>query len=123
MNDRHKVEWLRADRINTKKLRSMKESYEDSNYSCPKYLLFIEAMLNNNFAVKLRKSKSTRSKYVYVKKNGKILKIRFSNHRPNFFRQKDEDCDYYVGVSHSKIISTESVISEVILDLTEHIPL
>lgn len=81
-------------------------------YKTPKYLLFIKTVLDNGYKVKVYEARV--SKYVFVKKEDTILKIRFSNHKPLFEKEEESDCDYYVGVSHKQVITTENLIEKLL---------
>ena len=83
------------------------------NYSKPKYIEFIEFIeffYNLGFEVGFYRAKTTVSKYVFVKKGDKEIKIRFSNHLPNLLKEEQKDSDYYVGRKHNgKWISSEEI--------------
>lgn len=87
------------------------ENYNPS-YPVPKYLLFIKEMLKNGYTVKVYQSRV--SKYVFLVKDNKITKIRFSNHKPLFGKEEEGDCDYYVGVSHKQVMTTEKLTEELL---------
>jgi len=90
--------------------------YANTQYEAPKYLRFILRMLREGWRAKLyipRESKI--SKYVFVYKEDKIYKIRFSNHKPTIHRELDNDCDFYAGISNLKIMTTEQ-IAKIILN-------
>lgn len=80
-------------------------------YPTPKYLLFIKQMLESGWEVKLYKSGV--SKYVFTIKGNDIFKIRFSNHKPIYGRQLENDCDFYVGISHAQVYTTEQIIAKI----------
>lgn len=82
-------------------------------YPTPKYLLFMLEMSKCGFEVSLHKSKSTVSKYIYLRKGDKQYKVRFSNHRSNFRHELEADCDFYVGVGNMGVKTTETVIKEI----------
>lgn len=67
--------------------------------------------------LKLYDAKTTFSKYLHVSRNGKTLKVRFSNHMPAGQKVFVNDSDYYVGVSQRGIIRTDQVIPKVLRDL------
>lgn len=65
---------------------------------------------NLGFEVGLYRAKTAVSKYVFIKKGDKEIKIRFSNHLPNLLKEKQKDSDYYVGREHAgKWISSEKI--------------
>ena len=82
------------------------------NYSPPKFLLFAMKMAQNGWAVSIHEVKV--SKYVFILKEDRLIKIRFSNHKPNRIRENQEDCDYYVGVSHKQVSTTKELINKLI---------
>lgn len=82
-------------------------------FSTPKYLLFMKTMLTAGWAVKLHEVKV--SKYVFVKaKDGAVYKIRFSNHKPLYGRELENDCDFYVGISHKQVSTTEQITKKLV---------
>ena len=98
--------------LTTKTIEHKIKNY-NKKYDTPKWLSFCKKMSENGFAVKLHEAKTTFSKYVRIEKNDKKVKIRFSNHRPNYHTQKSNDSDYYVGISHSGCITTEQLVEEI----------
>lgn len=102
-----------AKQINKNYLKALKPSYIKNNYPIPKWIIFSEIMLDDGWEVYLYRAKSTVSKYIFIVKNNLSLKIRFSNHRPNFHREMQNDCDYFVGVGHTGVITTEKVIDKI----------
>jgi hypothetical protein len=82
-------------------------------YKAPKYLLFIKTLLEAGWSVRLYEGgKRGVSKYIFVKKNEHIYKIRFSNHLPIKSKEENGDCDFYVGVSHHQTSTTEDIIKK-----------
>ncbi len=82
----------------------------DPKYKIPKYIIFCEEMISSGFTVTLLRSRSTVSKYVFVKYNNISIKVRFSNHRPTKSKQDTNDSDFYVGISNYGCITTEELI-------------
>lgn len=80
-------------------------------YNTPKYLLFLREMLQDGWEAKIYEVE--RSKYVFITKDELIFKVRFSNHKPIYQRQKANDCDFYVGISHKQAQTTEEVIRKI----------
>jgi len=91
----------------------IEEEKANKNYPIPKWIKFCDTMLDLGFVVRLHKSNTTRSKYVYIEKDGKVTKIRFSNHKPARNQEEINDSDFYVGVSHKDCITTEKVIEKI----------
>ena len=85
-------------------------TYHKKGYPTPKWIQFCIAMIDLGWSVKLYRAKTTYSKYVYIIKRNKSLKIRFSNHRASFNKEMSSDSDYYVGVGNNGIITTEELI-------------
>ena len=81
------------------------------NYPKPKWIMFCETLLNAGYHITLYEARSTCSKYITIHEpNNKKFKIRFSNHRPNRFRESNKDCDFFVGVSNFNITTTEDAL-------------
>lgn len=71
----------------------------------------MKSMLNDGWEVKLYEVK--RSKYVFVSKHNMLFKIRFSNHKPIYEKEMKSDCDFYVGISHKQVSTTDQVIQKI----------
>jgi len=80
-------------------------------YPTPKYLIFIRTLIELGWEVKVYEVRV--SKYVFVSKGGLLFKIRFSNHKPIYSKELEEDCDFYVGVSHKQVSTTEQIIKAI----------
>lgn len=91
-----------------------RERRKKSEYPEPKWIMFCETMLDEGMTLSIYESKTTVSKYIWVSRGQLTVKVRFSNHRPNNVMQQVEDCDYYVGVSNGKVITTEQVIEKIL---------
>ena len=94
-------------------LESLKPAYKRNDWPVPKWIMFCEQMIDLGFIVHLYRSKTTVSKYIYLKEKGKKekIKIRFSNHKANYHQEVEkEDCDYYVGIGHKGVVRTEELI-------------
>jgi hypothetical protein len=102
--------------ITREKILDMLPRYHNAGYSTPKWLQFCSAMLEYGFTVHYYDAKTTVSKYVYVinEKNGEQVKVRFSNHKPNWRQEENNDSDFYVGISNKGVITTEKVIPQVL---------
>ena len=81
------------------------------DYPTPKYLSFMLEMCLQGWEVKLYTA--TVSKYIFLTKKDIVYKIRFSNHKPIYSRQMENDCDYYVGISHKNSFTTEQIIEKI----------
>lgn len=84
----------------------------NKKFPTPKYLTFIKHMITNGWEVKVYVAGV--SKYVFVTKDNKIHKIRFSNHRPIYTLEMKEDCDFYVGISHKQVSTTDQIINKIL---------
>ncbi|MCK5061741.1 hypothetical protein KAR28_04270 [Candidatus Parcubacteria bacterium] len=67
-------------------------------------------MLEAGWDVKLYVAKV--SKYVFIIRDDVVFKIRFSNHKPLLFKEEESDCDFYVGISHKQVSTTEQLIKK-----------
>jgi len=74
-------------------------------------MTFMWQMIKSGWEVKLHVVKD--SKYVFVTKGDLIFKIRFSSHKPSFRRQQKNDCDFYVGISHKQVFTTDEIIQKI----------
>lgn len=68
-------------------------------YPVPKWVTFCKALVED-FDVYLYESKSTRSKYITVVRDDHCYRVRFSDHKPNRFKERMNDCDFVVGASN-----------------------
>ena len=82
-------------------------------YAKPKWIYFCEQLLSQGFEIYLYEAKKTVSKYLTLKKDGKTFKVRFSNHRPNAYKEQTKDCDFFVGVSNMQTTTTEDALKAV----------
>jgi hypothetical protein len=69
-------------------------------------------MLEKGWQIALHRAQTTRSKYLYIKKDKLNYKIRFSDHKASFNQETKKDCDYYVGVGNYGVITTEQLIEQ-----------
>jgi hypothetical protein len=75
-------------------------------YSKPKWVEFCEIALRRGFAVYLYEALHTASKYVTLRRDGRVFKVRFSNHKPIPSREAGRDCDFFVGVTNQTVTTT-----------------
>lgn len=92
------------------KINKMIEHYPKP-YAPAKYLIFIKAMLEAGWKVKIYVANKV-SKYVFIIKGDTIYKIRFSNHKPLYGKELENDCDFYVGISHKQVTTTEELLKK-----------
>lgn len=85
-----------------------------SGFEKPKYIWFCEQLLLKGFDLDICEAITTRSKYVYVNRDGKQYKVRFSNHKPNKYKEKViKDCDFFVGRTHTGVRTTHDALQAV----------
>lgn len=84
-----------------------------AGYSKQKWVSFCEILLRNGFELYLYEARETVSKYITIKKDSKEFIVRFSNHRPNKKRELKGDCDFFVGVTHTGIRTTDDALKAV----------
>lgn len=95
-------DWVSPDYVERKEAQ-----YASLPYPLPKYVQFIKRALGAGLRVRLYDCPSTVSKYVTIIHHGKRFKIRFSNHKPIFSREMKGDCDFFVGVTHTGVKTTD----------------
>lgn len=89
------------------------EQKTSEKYGKAKWIIFSEELLKKGFKVSLYEARRTFSKYLTVEKDGLQYKVRFSNHKPAKEREKNNDCDFFVGVSNFKVTTTEDALDAV----------
>ena len=83
---------------------------KESKNNPQKWIYFSRFFINAGFDVYVYEAKTTYSKYIYVVKAEKVFKVRFSNHKPNFNKEKNQDSDFYVGHGNLGITTTQQAI-------------
>lgn len=83
-------------------------------YGKAKWIIFAEELMTKGFDISLYEAKKTFSKYLTVEKDNKTFKVRFSNHKPNKERERNQDCDFFVGVTNYKVTTTKDAINAVL---------
>ena len=112
-----KKNYHKAHRCNLQATTQKISGYARTQYVAPKSLRFILRMLREKCEVRLYIPRSNKiSKYVFVSKDDRIFKIRFSNHKPIVQKELDNDCDFYAGISNLKTMTTEA-IAKIILGI------
>lgn len=82
-----------------------------AGYKPAKWSYFCRTMINAGLKVSLYQSKTTVSKYVYVRNsNDKEFKVRFSNHKPIKTKEEANDCDFFVGIANRTVTNTDQAI-------------
>lgn len=110
-NNTFKTNIHKAKTISLKIIDEMIETYPQK-YKPPKYIAFMELMILKGWNVKLYTAGV--SKYVFVSKGTHTYKIRFSNHKPIYTKKIQNDCDFYVGITHKQSLKTETVIEKIL---------
>lgn len=77
----------------------------------PNWVNFCEKLLNSGYIVLLYLSINTESKYITVVKNNKMLKIRYSNHPPNFDSFNRSDIKFYIGPCNKGMYGEEDIMN------------
>lgn len=88
-----------------------------------KWIEFCEVMLDKGFTITLYEARQTVSKYITVNNgHGKTFKVRFSNHAPIKYRELNDDCDYFVGRTHTGTRTTQMAIARVLSYFAKQMP-
>jgi hypothetical protein len=84
----------------------------NAGYTPAKWIGFCQTLLDLGLEVGLYEAQTTVSKYIYVSRPGRsrVLKIRFSDHRPNYQKEVNNNCDFFVGVSHQRVTTTNDAL-------------
>ena len=91
-------------------IKGIQDRARSRGWDAPKWTLFVVRMLDEGFTVSVYEAITTRSKYVTVTKGQKSYKVRFSNHKPNKGQELGGDSDFYVGVTHTGVRTTDDAI-------------
>lgn len=83
---------------------------KNPNFIVPKWIIFSEKILDMGLDAYLYEARKTASKYITIKFNGSSFKVRFSNHKPIKIREKNMDCDFFVGVNNKSIQTTDDAL-------------
>lgn len=101
-------------KIKHKKITSeLLKSKISERYGKAKWIIFCETLLNEGYTLYLYEANKTFSKYITVCQKGKTFKVRFSNHRPSYAKEFENDSDFYVGVSNFGTTTTEDALKAV----------
>jgi len=110
--------------VSKKFLRARAAKATQQGYEVQKWIIFCNYLIFIGFSLFMYESKSTVSKYIYVRRGGRELKIRFSNHKPNYHKEDTGDCDFFVGVTHKGKTNYKDALNFVINTLDpEEVPL
>ncbi len=88
-------------------------------YAKAKWIEFCEAMMQAGYCVKLYEARQTFSKYITVIHPASLasFKVRFSNHKPAFERERSGDCDFFVGRCNNTTTNTAQAIAATLASL------
>lgn len=68
-------------------------------FTKPKWVQFCEHFINYpGFVLKLYEARKNFSKYVTIHYQGQEFKVRFSIHKPIKNRERNQDCNFFVGL-------------------------
>lgn len=90
------------------------KSRENTDKPVQKWILFCRYFMSKGYKIRLYEARRTVSKYITLIKDGKSCKVRFSNHRPIREREKNKDCDFFVGVTNFQVITAHDVALQVL---------
>lgn len=97
-------------------MRLLRRRCGDGRYGISQWIKFCYIMLNEGFGVNLYEARETYSKYITVidYRGNQSFKVRFSNHKPIKARELNNDCDYFVGVTHTGVRDIHGAIHELL---------
>lgn len=86
----------------------------NAGFGKQKWIQFCEELLAEGFDLYLYEARETYSKYITVKhRNNTPFKVRFSNHKPIKRREKNGDCDFFVGITNFGYSTTDMALAAV----------
>ena len=94
-------------------LKGRVEGLAAKGWSKSKWIYFCEEVMRLGFTVELYEARQTKSKYCTVRRDGKAFKVRFSDHKPIYQREMNNDCDFFVGYTHTGIRNTHDAVNAV----------
>lgn len=89
------------------------KALSELGYRPAKWTWLCRELLKCGYEVGLYEAKKTFSKYIHIKKNGKKFKVRISNHFPNKQKELAGDCDFFVGITHTGVRTTEDALAAI----------
>lgn len=105
---------LNGELVTKKYLYRRNSFYVKAGYPMTKWIYFCTTMIKAGFTCYVYEARQTNSKYVTVTDGGYFsVKIRFSDHKPIYQRELAGDCDFFVGVTHTGVRTTEDAIDYV----------
>lgn len=88
-----------------------------AGYAKPQWARFCEEMMSRGFSVTLYEARETKSKYVTVTQGNRSFKVRFSDHPPSRFKERNKFCDFFVGWNNFSVASTDDAIDATLTHL------
>ena len=83
-------------------------------YGKQRWISFCEECMDRGYKCYLYEARRTYSKYItVVDNNRREFKVRFSNHKPILWRERNQDCDFFVGVTNFKVTTTQDALRAV----------
>lgn len=113
IRDMHEAYKSKSIPVNRNEIKMRTNMSERFGYPKPKYLEFCEELLEKGFEIRMYEAQKTVSKYIYIIKGEHCYKVRFSNHKPNFKKESDKDCDFFVGVTNYTVTTTKQALEAV----------
>lgn len=105
---------LNGEFVTLRDIGKRKARFEGMGYPPAQWMVFCEIMLKIGYKVAVKETHNTYSKYVRVYGPGDTFyQVRFSNHKPNRRRELNEDCDFFVGITHTGVRTTQMAIRAV----------
>lgn len=98
---------------NKKVTKTLLESKISKQYGKAKWIIFCEILLTEGYTLYLYEVSKTVSKYITISKGNQTFKVRFSNHKPAFSKEFNNDSDFYVGVTNFGITTYEDALCAV----------
>lgn len=109
-----KIKKFRNDFLTKEILNQKWKMFQGMGYPKAKWIVFSEILLDEGFTLQIYEAKETASKYITVSKNNMNgFKVRFSNHKPIEYRERNGDCDFFVGVTNLGVTNTEMALNAV----------
>jgi hypothetical protein len=111
---------MNDERVTVEFLQHRAKALEEKGYPKAKWIEFCERLMAHGYSMRLYEARQTFSKYITVMaRNGRSVKIRFSNHKPIKARELANDCDFFVGITHTGTRTTADALAFV----KEHLPI
>lgn len=104
---------ITGQRVDKKYIAALEERSASRGYDTPKWVQFCKLMLPYCDRLHVYEAKTTVSKYITVVKGREAIKVRFSNHKPNKFKEATGDSDFFVGLTNWGCTKTEDAVAYV----------